>query len=352
MSFRPADFKTRFLAGVVSALCLSATAQNGAPPASKPIIFSAPAGDTVGSNAPSFASQFSSRPNFASEVRAPVSVFSVESPSPPSPVLPRAPTLSRAETRRLQKMLDERENWALLTPEEILGLDVSRNAFRTPEQEAADGQRNLTVVERFLERQRQPRAAVTNGYGDDSAPGWDLSGGQGGPTNGISFSALGIGLPTTRQIWDRLFNDASANDPFARRDGSRGAGWFKTLGQPPQPAAPTPEQLAERERFKQMLDPGSFTDMATKSAPGGKSLSSPQSFSDTTLEQTPSVNPVGASLAPLSSGLGRPTGLIPLPGIAGPSNWQSSASVSSWAPQLPPWLSQTPQPFTPPQRKF
>jgi len=353
MTFRPADFKTRFLAGVVSALCLSAAAQNGAPPASKPIIFSAPAGDTVGSNAPSFASQLSSRPNFLNEVRAPVSVFRVESPAPPSPVIPRAPTLSRAEARRLQKILDERENWALLTPEEILGLDVSRNTFRTPEQEAAaDGQRNLTVVERFLERQRQPRTAATNGYSDDSSPGWDSSGGQGGATNGISLSALGFGLPTTKQIWDRLFNDTPANDPFAGRDESRGAGWFKTLGQPTQPAAPTPEQRAERERFKQLLDLGSYTDLATKSAPGGKSISSLQSLSAAPLDQMPSVNLMGASLTPLSSGIGRPTGLMPLPGIAGPTNWQSSASLSSWAPQPPPWLSPTPQPFTAPQRKF
>ena len=353
MSFRPADFKTRFLGGAVSVLCLSAAAQNGAPPASKPIIFSAPAGDTVGSNAPSFASQLSSRPNFLNDVRAPVSVFGVESPAPPSPVLPRAPTLSRAEARRLQKMLDERENWALLTPEEILGLDVSRNAFRTPEQEAgADGQRNLTVVERFLERQRQPRTAATNGYTDDSSPGWDLSGARDGPTNGIPFSALGTGLPTTKQIWDRLFNDAPANDPFARRDGNRDVGWFKTPGQPTQPAAPTPEQLAERERFKQLLDPGSYTDMATKSAPGGKSLSAQQSWSDATLDQTPSMNPLGASLTPLSSGISRPAGLVPLPGIAGPTNWQSSASLPSGALQPPPWLSQTPQPFTVPQRKF
>jgi len=353
MNFRPADFRMRLLAGALSAVCLSAVAQNGAPPASKPIIFSAPAGDIAASNAPSLALRFSDRPNFANEVRAPVSVFNAQGPSLPSPALPRAPTLSRAEAQRLQKMLDQRENWALLTPEEILGVDVSRNTLRTPGQEAAaDGQKSMTVVERFLERQRQSHPAVTNAYSDNSSSSWDFSGNQAGLTNGSSLNPPRIGLPTTAQILDRFFNDAPANNQFAGQDENRGAGWFKSLGAPPQPAAPTPEQRAERERFKQLLDPGSYTDTAAKPSPGGKFLSALQPLSDTTLDQTPPANPVGASFTPLSSGIGRPMGLIPLPGITGPTNWQSSASLSSWAPQPPPWLSQTPQPFTVPQRKF
>jgi len=352
MNFRAAVCRMRLLAGALSVVCLSVVAQNGAPPASKPIIFSAPAGDTVASNTPSLALRFSDRPNLANEVRAPVSVFNAQEPSLPSPALPRAPTLSRAEAQRLQKILDQRENWALLTPAEILGVDVSRNTPRTPGQEAADGQKNLTVVERFLERQRQPHPAVTNEYSDNSSSSWDFSGNQGGLTNGLSLNPLRIGLPTTAQILDRFFSDAPANNQFAGRGENQGAGWFKSLGQPPQPAAPTPEQLAERERFKQLLEPGSYTDTATKSSPGGKFLSALQPLSDTTFDQTPPANPVGASFAPLSSGISRPMGLLPLPGIAGPTNWQSSASLSSWAPQPPPWLSQTPQPFTTPQRKF
>jgi len=353
MNFRPTGFRILLLAGALSAVCLSAVAQNGAPPASKPIVFSAPAGDNVTSNALLLAPRFSDRPNFANEVRAPVSVFNVQSPSLPSPTLPRAPTLSRAEEQRLRKMLDERENWALLTPEEILGVDASRNTFRTPEQEAAAaGQKNLTVVERFLERQRQSRPAVTNAYSDNSSSSWDLSGNQGGLTNGSSLNPLRIGLPTTAQILDRFFNDAPVNNPFTGQDENRGVGWFNSSGQPPQPAGPTPQQLAERERFKQLLDPGSYTATAARSSPGGKFPSSLQPLSDTTLNQTPPANPVGASLTPLSSGIGKPMGLMPLPGISGPTNWQSSASLSSWGPQPPPWLSQTPQPFSVPQRKF
>lgn len=340
------------LAGALSAVFLSATAQNGAPPSSKAIIFSAPAGDNAASNAPSLLPRLSDQPNFANELRAPASVFDVQSPSQPLSIPSRAPTLSRAEAQRLQKMLDERENWALMTPEEILGVNTSRNPLRTPEQEAADSQENLTVVERFLERQRQSHTAATNGYySDNSSSGWDFSRNQGGLTNGGPFNPARLGLTTAPQILDRFFNDTPANNQIAGQNGDRSAGWFNSLNLPPQPAAPTPEQLAERERFTQLLDPGSYSDSPAKSAPGGEFLSSLQPLSDQTPDQTPTVNPMGTAFAPLSSGIDRPAGLTPLPGITGPLSSQSSAPPA-WAPRPPPWLSQTPQPFTMPERKF
>lgn len=352
MNFRRANFGMPLLIGALSAGVLSGTAQTNTSPSSQPIIFSMPAGEKAASNAPSLLPRLSDRPNFANELRAPVSVFGAQSPSLPLPVPSGAPTLSRAEAQRLQKMLDERENWALMTPEEILGVDMFRNPLRTPEQEAADNQKNLTVIERFLERQRQTRTATTNGYSDNSSSSWDFSRHQGGLTNGSPFNPARIGLPTAAQILDRFFNDAPANNQFVGQNGNRSAGWFKSVGLPPQPAAPTPEQLAERERFRQLLEPGSYSDTPAKSAPGREFLSSLRPLSDTTPNQAPTVHPAGASFAPLSSGIGRPAGLTPLPGIAGPTNGQSSAAPPAWAPQPPPWLSQTPQPFTMPQRKF
>jgi hypothetical protein len=341
------------LAGALAAAFLSATAQDGAPPSSKAIIFSAPADDNGASNALSLLPQRSEQPDFARELRAPSSIFDVQPPSLPSPVLSRIPTLSRAEAQRLRRVLDERENWALMTPEEILGVDTAGNMLQTPEQKAADDKRNLSVFERFLERQQQLHMPVTNGnYGGDSASDWDFSRNQRGMTNGSPSGRVRNGLPGAGRLLDRFFNDATANNPFAGQNGDRNEGWFSSLGLPPQPAPPTPEQLAERERFRQLLDSSSFSDTSAKSAPGDKSLSSLQPFSDTTSDQTPTVNPVGASYAPLSSGIGRPAGLTPLPGITtAPASLQSSAPPA-WAPQPPPWLLQTPQPFSVPQRKF
>lgn len=353
MNLRPADFSIPLLAGALSVVFLSAAAQNSAPPASKPIIFSAPAGDNAASNMPSLLPRLSAQPNFANELRAPVSILDVPGPSRPLPPPSRGPVLSRAEAQRLQKLQDARENWALMTPAEILGVDTSRNFLRTPGQEAADNQKSLTVVERYLERQRQSHAPATNGYSDDNfASGWDFVRNPGDVTNAGSFNPARIGLPTAPQILDRLFNAAPASGQSADQNGKPAASWFQSLGLPPAPAPPTPEQLAERERFRQLLDPGSYADTLTKSAPGDKFPSPLQPLSDAMPNESLMANPVGTSFSPLSSGIGRPAGLLPLPGIAGPTNWQSTAVSPSWTPQLPPWLSQTPQPFVMPQRKF
>jgi hypothetical protein len=353
MNFCRADFRMPLLAAALSMVFLSAAAQNGAQPLSKSIIFSAPAGENAGTNAPLLVPRLSDRPNLASELQPPVSVFDAQIPAPsdPFPEPPRAPMLSRAEARQLQKMMDERENWALMTPAEILGVDTSGKAFRTPEQEAADDkENNLTVTERFLERQQQSHTAATNGYyGGNSSSDWDFSRDQGGFTNGSSHDSEGFGLPGASQILDRFFNDTPSDNRLAEQNGNRSAGWLNSFGLPPQPAPPTPEQLAERERFSQLLDPGAFSDTMTKSSPGGFSSSS-QPLSDAMPNETPAVNPVGVSFAPLSSGIGRPAGLASLPS-AGSTNWQSAAPPA-WAPQPPPWLERTPQPFGMPQRKF
>jgi hypothetical protein len=104
------------------------------------------------------------------------------------------------------------------------------------------------------------------------------------------------------------------------------------------------------DQFRQLLEPGVFPATAATLSPGRTAFSQPQtsSASDTT---QPLVNPFGASFTPLSSGIGKPVGLQPLPGVTRQTSTQP-AITPSWAPQPPPWMSQTPQPFVIPQRKF
>ena len=318
-------------------------AQDGAPSISRAIIFSAPAGDKAlpmrcrlchgvlsGRISPRICGR---RVDFRRSTSVPAVTCSVTHTDA---------LACRGAT--VVEVLDERENWALMTPEEILGVGTAGSLLRTPEQKATDDKKNLSVFERFLERQQLLHLPVTNGnYGSDSASGWDFSRNQRGLTNGTPSGRVRNGLPGAGRLLDRFFNDPLANRPFAGQDGNQSGGWFSSLGLPPQPAPPTPEQLAERERFRQLLDSSSVSETSAKSAPIGKSLSSLQPFSDTTSDQMPTVNPVGASYAPLSSGIGRPAGLTPLPGITTvPASSQSSAPPA-WAPQPPPWLLPTPQ---------
>jgi len=354
MIFCRANFRLALMAGLFSVGILSAAAQNAAAPASKAIVFTAPAGDNAVSNTPSLVPRLSDRPEFADPVRAPVSIFNTPDPSSSLPFSSGVPTMtSRAEAQRLQRLQDERENWALLTPQEILGLTSSKNAFRTPEEAAADDQKETSVMARFLERQQHLHQAITNGYRDDStSPEWDFSRNQGGLTNANPFNPSTARLPSMAQILNRLLNDAPANNPFAGPGGNQNAGWFSSLGLPPQPPAPTPEQLAERERFAPMPNPDAHSDATARTMSSGKPFSSLQPLSDLTPGQAPAVNPVGVSFAPLSDGISRPVGLTPLPGIVATNNGQWSTAPPAWAPQPPPWLLQAPQFYAVPQRKF
>jgi len=107
----------------------------------------------------------------------------------------------------------------------------------------------------------------------------------------------------------------------------------------------------EQAQFQQLLNPGAVPVTAATSLPDRTTSLNAQSTvlgSDST---EPLVNPIGASFTPISSGIGRPVGLAPLPGITGPASIPA-ITTPAWAPQPAPWTSQTPQPFAIPQRKF
>jgi hypothetical protein len=107
------------------------------------------------------------------------------------------------------------------------------------------------------------------------------------------------------------------------------------------------EQQASMERFRQMLQPS----LNPNPAPDTRYFSAAKPAVDPNLTQPDFVpNPAGASFTPLSSSLGRPTGLTPLPGIIAPH--AQPATIPSWKPQPPPWLSQSPVPTSFPLEKF
>ena len=157
MDFRPANFKLLLVAGVMLA------AGPGLAQSGQSIIFSQPPDDSADSGAasPPHTAQDN---NLANQVHAPSSIFS----APPEPdqtftPLPRSP-LSAEEQRQLQKKLEDRKNWTLLTPEEILGVKKPEN-YLTPDQQPDAQDQNLTPMERYLKRQEQARLPVpaTNG---------------------------------------------------------------------------------------------------------------------------------------------------------------------------------------------
>jgi hypothetical protein len=334
MYFRPANFSLPFLTGVCMAVGLSTEAQQPATNAGQSIIFSSPDNGGVSSNLASPATQSLSPLNFQDNFQSASPVPAFDNPS-------AAPPPALGEGQQLQRRLERRKDWVLMTPAEILGVTTPEKILQIQERDAAGQPKNLTPLERYNERQQTKNARTNDSYlPDRSTPSKNFLGDRNNHTNAVSFNPADNGLKNLRST---LFNNLFANP-------GEGTVWSKLADLPAPLPAPNPVQQADMDQFRQLLERGLSPTPVTTLAPGGTTFFQPQTLPASGFTR-PLANPAGASFTPLSSGIGKPAGLESLPGITGQVGSQS-AFTPSLAPQLPPWMSQTPQPFVVPQRKF
>src|SRR5271155_5386365 len=116
MAFYPPKLKVPLLVVAMGTLVLSVGAQQSG----QSIIFSTPQSDDAQSVTPSLAPQNSQMPVLPGTLQAPMSVFNSSAPNDVA-VLP-PPQSNSAEQQRMKKMLDDRKNWTLMTPAEMLGV--------------------------------------------------------------------------------------------------------------------------------------------------------------------------------------------------------------------------------------
>jgi hypothetical protein len=328
------------LAAIVLVAVFSAQAQRAGLGPGQSILFSSPESDTVFSNMPSLSPKPPESLDFGNTLRAPSS-FSVSDPSVDTPLPAGTPVVSPAEALRMQDQLDRRKNWMLLTPAEILGATTPEKILGIQEHDAAGRPKNLTALERYNERQNQTPPVNTNA---NAFPTWNFSDKQ---TNTLNSIPGGWGSPDN--MANSLLNPAPDNQTFDGQNGNNG--WSKLFGSPSPSPVVTLAQQANMERFRQLLQPGSSsTAAAATPSLSGIKISLPQTALSSGLGQS-ALTPVGASFTPLNSGIGKPAEMPKLPSIWSLS-LTSPPSAAAWAPQPPPWLSPTPQPFTVPQRKF
>ena len=327
---------------VVSAVDAQSTATN----AWKPIIFSSPDNSETTSNLTSL----STRPVPPANLQG---LFQDTSPLPSFNDFGPAPVPDTG--RRIQKSANERQDWIFLTPAEIMGVapdQLSRNRKR----DANDKSDSLSPMERYLERQN-PSARLKNNSPNHpfgSRNFWEADNGQ---TNGDNNDASDLndsGLTDPRLA--TALNPSAGGAPDNNLLGAPNADspWSKAPGDSASPWVPNSVQQRmdlEQAQFQQLLNPGAVPVTAATSLPDRTTSLNAQStvYGSDSIE--PLVNPVGGSFTPLSSGIGRPASLAPLPGITRPAGIPA-ISTPAWAPQQAPWTSQTPQPFAIPQRKF
>jgi hypothetical protein len=326
MEFHFSESKRLLAVLAVAAMAFSIKAQD----AGQPIIFSTPQ-KADDSGAPTLAPKTSSQPDLPDGFDAPQtflkSGFSSQSLPMPQVISP---------TRKERQSQEDRRNWALMTPAEILGVAVETNT---------DGK---SQVERYLERQNHLRTGATNDLRNDNVNSpWNFSLDQ--PDGNFSDIGDNDAKNRARQNLNNFLDDDPKNRNSTSRDDDSDGNLFG-LSQSQRPSKPDLAQQAAMERFRQLLEPRSA--FLAAQSPNGSFLSTPKTAVDPNLTQpefTP--NPAGASFLPVTSDLGKPTGLTPLPTVITPISSQPLAAPA-WAPQAAPWLSQQPQPFTIPQRKF
>ena len=330
----------------VGAMVLSAEAQQS----DRSIIFSTPLDDDAQSATPSLTPQNSQPPVLPDSLRAPDPAFDFHAPND-FPVLPitTANTSQTSQNQRMKKMLEERKNWTLMTPAEIFGVPPTEEIVKPPERDSTGREGNPTQLERFLNRENQLRGSLTNGWQNDrDNSSWIFSRDR---DDKIPIDSGRDSTIDAAQKLSRFLSGQQNGDGDANRD-QNNHGWDSFNPPAPQtPEKPDLEQIAAMDRFRQLLAPSTVS--ASESSPDNQFFSVPKSVSDLdpNITQPDFVpNPAGASFTPLLNGIGKPAGLTPLPGISSPV--PPPVTVPAWAPRPPPWLSQGPQPFVMPQRKF
>ncbi len=344
MALRLPQLKMPLLVAAMGAMVLSAGAQSS----DRSIIFSTPKTDDDQAATPSLTPQNSQMPVLPDSLQAPDPALNFQAPND----LPQPPPSGAVtpQDQRMKKILDERKNWTLMTPEEIMGVTPTDELLQPPERDAMGREKNTTQMERFLDRENRMRGGLTNDWQSDRGnSAWNLS------RNQDALNALDPGRDSTMDAVQRLneFLNSRRIGEGAVNHNDKILSWDSF--DPPAPQTPEKqdlEQQAAMERFRQLLQPSPAP--ATGSSPDSKYFPVPKTTAaaDPYMTQPDYVpNPAGASYTPLTTGFGKPTGLTPLPGVVN-SGIAPAAPPPAWAPQPAPWLSQGPQPFVMPQRKF
>jgi hypothetical protein len=343
---------------VVAVLMMASSveAQRTATNAEQSIVFSSPANNEISSDPKSLPVQ----PASSSDLR---SLFQDTSATPSFNNF--APAPAPIVRRRLQKSSNGSGDWVFMTPAEIMG--VAPDQILQSQNGSMDQGGSLTPMERYFAGQSPSSTFSDHIFGtQDSSQ--NSSGSGNSQTNGVLPNLVSESLQNLQSaIFGQSLNTTLNNNPSA--NANDGSIWSKLFGAPtPRPAtvAVTARQQADMDQFQQLLNPGSMPVTAATTAsdqPGSSASPNAQTvFNAQTLNgQTPALpdfdsgQPLASAFspafAPLSnSKIGQPPPVSPLPGISQPA---SAPSITpAWAPQSAPWMSQTPQPFAIPQRKF
>jgi hypothetical protein len=280
----------------------------------------------------------------AKDFNAPSPLFGSASPTADFDILPGSPPpVFLPNAAQWQKYMDQKKNWALLTPGEILGIPTPEKilGITDPLDDPA-----ISLEERYLRRQgQQSEMSASNSLRRAESPLWhsDIAGENLFGTTGENARYTGVlmvsGMSRNAGVFIAGTPDPGQGvNPIQKTVSA----WASPFESPPPLPKPTPKQLAGMDRFRAIMA-GPAPEIMP--AVGGELAHAP----DPNMQATPFFNPAGQAVAPLSSGLIKPTGITPLSGVTGP---QPQPKKAAPVVQPPPWLQNPLQSGNLPQRQY
>lgn len=288
-----------------------------------------------------------------SDFNAPKSLFGDDSATASFDILPTgpAPIIPNSYALQWQKILQDRKNWALMTPEQILGMPTPESILGITDPRDDP---KLSPEERYLQRQdRRMEMAATNGLPRPDGVSLRQQNQDTGLFQNRNDRGLFTDNPSGLSPRPMVSGPARFSSPFLSQNPGASADmnqasdstWASPFGSPQPPPQSTPEQLQGMERFRAL-----FESPVSAKAPASAGFALPTTATpDPNLQAQPAFNPVGRSATPVLDDIAKPTGLAPLAGVTGPL---PAPAKKPPLVQPPPWMSQSPQNSIMPQRQF
>jgi hypothetical protein len=305
--------------------------------ADEPVVFSKPT-DNLTEKANAFMEQQPHK--LSSGYNAPKSVFEGK-PRADFDILPgyQPPRpLSPDQIKAMQKDLDQRKNWTLMTPEEILGVPTTAKIMGIP-----DPDQNLTTEERYFKRQNnrqesQRSASATNAFaragnlnGQDDGLFRSQRGGQ-KQNSSDGFAGMN-GQNRTDRFGVRAAGGMPDDEAMRRADSP----WSTSFNVPAALPKPDKAALAQMERFRALMEPSqplAPTPSLNLTTPTMPTLAAP----NPNFQKLADFNAGGNSFKPVRDSASRPTGIMPLPTVTGERPAQFKQPKPKPLVDPPPWV--------------
>jgi hypothetical protein len=239
----------------------------------------------------------------------------------------------------LQKQIDQRAKWTLMTPEEIMGIQTPEEIFGV---NTEDQNQNLSPEERYLKREEKAKlSAADDEMRDLDNPAHNYVGLFDRADNqNPQLSGQGEADPGA---FSRMFKGSEAS-PFSRNGRLSGFANAASVSAAEKTKADK-DQAAEMARFRSLI--GEVPETPNPALNPAHLETSPSP------EPLPAFEEFGRPATIRTLDLSKPEGLTLPPEIVGYAAQPRKLKKPSWEPQPPPWLTEgVNPPTTPPVRKF